>query len=84
MPFVRSTYPFVWGVPQWPNRCGCGSHHKIKGTFPSELRAIVCDNVVQNSKAVDDIEEKLHGLLGFDHGDWPSLYPFHELVYGDK
>ena len=33
---------------------------------------------------MDDVEEKLHGLLEFDHGDRPSLYPFCELVHGDK
>ena len=33
---------------------------------------------------MDDVEEEQHGLLGFDHGDRPSLYPLCELVYGDK
>jgi hypothetical protein len=36
------------------------------------------------SKAVDDVEKKLHGLLGFDLGDQPSFYPLCELVHGDK
>ena len=50
----------------------------------SELRAVVCDDGVRYSKAMDDVEEELHGLLGLDHGDRPSFYPFGELVYGDK
>ena len=49
-----------------------------------ELRAVVCDDGVWYSKAMDDVEEEQHGLLGFDHGDWPSFDPFCELVYGDK
>ena len=37
-----------------------------------------------HTKAIDDIEEEQHGLLGLDHGDRLSFYPFCELVYGDK
>ena len=33
---------------------------------------------------MDDIEEEQHGLLEFDHGEWPSFYPLGKLVYGDK
>ena len=33
---------------------------------------------------MDDVEEEQHGLLGFDHGDRPSLYPLRKFVYGDK
>jgi hypothetical protein len=35
--------------------------------LPYELCAIVCDDGVWNSEAVYDVEEELHGLLGFDH-----------------
>ena len=49
-----------------------------------ELRAIVHDNGVQYSKAMEDIKEEQHGLLGLDHRDRSSLYPLHKLVYGDK
>ena len=52
--------------------------------FPSELRAIVRDDGVQDSKAVRDVEEELHDLLRFDHRNWPSLYPLCELVHGNK
>ena len=52
--------------------------------LPSELRAIVRDNRVWDSKAMDDVEEEQHGLLGFDRGDQPSLYPLGKFVYGDK
>ena len=31
-----------------------------------------------------DVEEEHHGLLEFDHGDRPSLYPLYKLVYGDN
>ena len=36
--------------------------------------------MIWDSKAMDDVKEELHGLLGFDRGDRLSLYPFCELV----
>jgi hypothetical protein len=48
-----------------------------------ELRAIVRDDGVWNSKAMDDVKEEVHGLLRFDHGDWPGFHPLHELVHGN-
>jgi hypothetical protein len=55
-----------------------------KEFLSSELRAIVHDDGVWDSKAVDDVEKKLHDLFGFDLGDRPSFYPLHELVHDDK
>jgi len=52
--------------------------------LPGELHAIVRDNGVQDSKAMDDVEEEHHGLLQLDCGDRSSLYPLCKLVYGDK
>ena len=53
--------------------------------FPTgELRAVVRNDGVRYSKAMDDVEEEQHGLLGFDHGYWSSFNPFCKLVYGDK
>jgi len=53
--------------------------------FPTgELRAVVCDDGVWYSKAMDDVKEEQHSLLGFDHGDRSSFDPFRKLVYGDK
>ena len=49
-----------------------------------ELCAIIRDDGVQHSKAMDDVEEEHHSLLGLDHGDRPSFDLFYELVYGDK
>ena len=49
-----------------------------------ELRAVVRDDGVWDSKAMDDVEEEQHGLLGLDHGDRPSFYPLCKLVDGDK
>ena len=45
---------------------------------------IVHDNGVRYSKAMDDIKEEQHGLLGLDPGDWSGLYLLYKLVYGDK
>ena len=50
----------------------------------SELCAIVHDDGVWYSKAMDDVEEELHSLLGLDYGDRPSFYPLGKFVYGDK
>ena len=52
--------------------------------FSGELCVIVRDNGVRDSKAMDDVKEEQHGLLGLDHGDRSSLYPLCKLVYGDK
>ena len=53
--------------------------------FPAgELRAVVCDDGVWYSKAMDDVEEEQHSLLGFDRGDRSSFDPFRKLVNGDK
>ena len=52
--------------------------------FPGELCVVVCDNVVRDSKAMDDVKEEQHGLLGLDRRDRLSLYPLCKLIYGDK
>ena len=49
-----------------------------------ELRAVICDDGVWYSEAMDDVEEEQHSLLGLDCGDQPSFDPFCKLVYGDK
>ena len=49
-----------------------------------ELRAIVHDDGVWDPKAMDDVKEEQHGLLGLDSRDRSSLYPLCKLVYGDK
>ena len=50
----------------------------------SELRAVICDDGVWYSEAMDDVEEEQHSLLRLDHGNRLSFDPFCELVYGDK
>ena len=50
--------------------------------FPSELRVIVCDNGVWDSKAMDNVKKEQHGFLKLDHGHRSSLYPLCKLVYG--
>ena len=49
-----------------------------------ELRAVVCDDGVWYSEAMDNVEEEQHSLLRLDRGDRPSFDPFCKLVYGDK
>ena len=55
-----------------------------KELLSDELCAVVCDNGVRDSKAMDDVNEEQHGLLGLDRGDRSSLYPLYKLVYDDK
>ena len=57
---------------------------ELNKLLAGELCAVVCDDGVWYCKAMDDVEEEQHSLLGLDHGDWPSFDPFCELVYGDK
>ena len=55
-----------------------------KEFLPCELCAIVGYDGVWDFESVDDVREEEHGLLRFDHGDRPSLYPLRELVHDDK
>jgi hypothetical protein len=48
------------------------------------LGAIVCDDVVGNSKAVDDVGKKEHSLLRPDAGDRTILDPLGKFVNGDE
>ena len=52
---------------------------KLKELLSGELRTVVCDNGVWDSKAMDDVEEEQYGLLGLDRGDRPSFYSFCDL-----
>jgi hypothetical protein len=46
---------------------------EIQKLFTSKLGAIVCNDTVGNPKAVNDVGEKEHGLLGPDAGDRTGL-----------
>ena len=52
--------------------------------LPSELCAVIRDNGVWDSKAMDDVKEEQHVLLRLDCGDRSSHYPLCKFVYGDK
>jgi hypothetical protein len=52
--------------------------------LPCKLRTVIHDDGVRDSKAVNDVKEIFHGLLGSDRHDWPSHNPFRELVNSDK
>jgi len=56
---------------------------KLVELLASELCAIVHDDMVWDSKAMDGVEEEQHGLLRFDRRDRSSFYPLYKLVYGD-
>ena len=57
---------------------------ELEELLSSELRAIVRDDGVWDSKAMDDVEEEQYGLLEFDCGNRSSFYPLCKLIYGDK
>ena len=57
---------------------------KSEELLAGELHAVVRDDGVRYSKAMDDVKEEQHSLLGLDRGDRPSFDPFCELVYDDK
>jgi hypothetical protein len=57
---------------------------EIQKLFTSELGAIVRDDVVGNSKAVDDVGKKEHSLLRSDAGDRTGLDPLGKFVNGDE
>ena len=42
---------------------------QLEELLPGELCAVVRDDQVWDFKAVDDVKEELHGLLGLNHGD---------------
>ena len=46
---------------------------ELEELLPSELLAVVHDNGVWDSKAMDDVKKELHGLLRLDRGDRSSL-----------
>jgi hypothetical protein len=80
MPFARLTYPFVRGV-----------HHgslvdadvvivvEFEEFLSYKLCTIIRDEGVRDSKSVDDVGEKFHGLLGSDRRDRPSLNPLRNM-----
>jgi hypothetical protein len=57
---------------------------EIQKLLVDELGAIVRDNAVRNPKAMDDVGEEQHGLLGPDAGDGTGLDPLGKLVDGNK
>jgi hypothetical protein len=49
-----------------------------------ELRFVVGDDGIRNSKAVDDIYEEQHRLLRPNFGDRASFDLLGELIHGDE
>ena len=72
------------GARRWPIDPDVLFIAESKEFLAGELCAIIRDDGVWYSKAMDDVEEEQHSLLGLDHGDRPSFDPFCELVDGDK
>jgi hypothetical protein len=62
---------------------GCGDRCRNSRTS-RELCAVVDDNGVRDSEAMDDVREESHCLLGHDVGEGVDLNPLGEIVYGDQ
>jgi hypothetical protein len=52
--------------------------------LPCELGAVICENGVGDPKAMDDVCEERHCLLGPDVGEGLNFDPFGEFVDGDR
>jgi hypothetical protein len=57
---------------------------EIQKLFTSKLGVIIRDDTVEDPKAVDDVGEKEHSLLGPDAGDRAGLDPLGEFVDGNE
>jgi hypothetical protein len=57
---------------------------EVQKLFTNKLGAIVRDDTVRNPKAVDDVGEKEHSLLGPDAGDGAGLDPLGEFADGNE
>ena len=57
---------------------------ELEELLPGELCAVVHDNGVWDSKAMDDVKEEHHSFLVLNRGDRSSFYPLCKLIYGDK
>jgi hypothetical protein len=57
---------------------------EIQKLFTSELGAIVCDDTVGDPKAMNNVGEEEHSLLGPDAGDRAGLDPLGEFVDCDE
>ena len=53
---------------------------KVQKLLPGEVSPMVSDDVVRNTKPVDDVEEEFDRLFRADVGDGLGLYPLGELV----
>jgi hypothetical protein len=84
MPFARSTCPFMRGVRHGsPVNADVVVVTEFEEFLPRELRTVIRDDGAWDSKAVDNVDEKFHGLLRSDRRDRPRLNPLCELVNGD-
>jgi hypothetical protein len=57
---------------------------EIQKLFTSELGAVVRDDAVGDPKAMNNVGEELHSLLGPDAGDRAGLDPLGEFVDSDE
>jgi hypothetical protein len=57
---------------------------EIQKLFTSELSAVVCDDTVGDPKAMNDVGEEEHSLLGPDAGDRAGLDPLGEFIDGNE
>ena len=54
---------------------------EVQELLPGEVCSMVDDDVVRDTKPIDDVEEELNRLFRADIGDGLRLYPLSELVH---
>jgi hypothetical protein len=75
--FLSICFWMSYGRPEHTNVVVVAEIQKL---FTSKLGVIVRDDTVGNPKAVDDVGEKEHSLLGPDAGDRMGLDPLGKFV----
>ena len=54
---------------------------EVQELLPSEVSSMVSDDIVRNTKMIDDVKEELDRLFQADVGDGLRLHPLGELVH---
>ena len=57
---------------------------EVRKLLPGEVCSMVSDDIVWNTKPIDDVEEELDRLFRADIGDGLRLYPLGEFVHRYK
>ena len=54
---------------------------EVQELLPGEVSSVVSDDIVRNTKTIDDVQEELDRLFRANVGDGLYLYPLGEFVH---